>query len=629
MAAEPTAAHQTWHHLRAIHRKLGKRTEIVIAVIVVAVLSLVTYAKINAGSGLSPLVRTRPERHGGTGLVVLVHGYMTTSGSLRGVGQAIRQVRPDLDLLYVDYPAQRFSNADPEDVAKALCEQIDDEVIKEGYTSVTLVGHSVGALIVRRAFVLGCSQSAPHNNVGAEAAAAAHWSRHVDRIVLLAGMNRGWSVDPAPEKMSFWKSTGISVGRQLARLTNTGKLIMSAEKGSPFVADLRVEWMRARREKQSIGKYPPVIQFLGTRDDVVSPEDSKDVAVSDDFAFVELQDTDHASIVDLGDPTLGSPRAEKLKLAFSKKRDEVVQRLRSLNPGVPQRRSGTNHVIFVTSGIRDLGHWTATFEAPIQREFLARHPDPTQKAPLVIHPSYGYFGMGPFLWFGDRQRNVRWFMDQYTQVIAENPEADPGAWDETTRGRIDFIGHSYGTYVLGSALNQYRSLKVNRVVLGGTVLPSAYDWRGKFEHGQVHEVKNYVGSADWVVAWFPRAFESGGDIGAAGFNGFQDIPGSGRQVTYVPGGHGAAFDPRNTDSIIRFVMNGVQDDGNYGYMTSSRAACVGWLSKLWPVVWAVIVLVVLGVGYLVARVGRRLTWDKGWPWYCGYSVCVLFLLYNI
>jgi hypothetical protein len=425
--------------------------------------------------------------------------------------------------------------------------------------------------------------------------------------------------------MSLWKRAGIWAGRQFGRLTGTGRLILSVEKGRPFVADLRVDWMRARDTKLLHGAYPRVIQFLGDHDDVVSSGDNTDVAVSGDFTFVPLHDTGHASVLDLREPELGAARAEKIKLAFSDD-PETLRRLRSLwaEPVAPPdpEKAEVKHVIFVMSGIRDLGHWRARLEGPLQKAFFAAHPG--EAPPKVIYPGYGYFGMGPFLLFGDRQRNVRWFMDAYTQAIADYPNADPARG-----GTIDFIGHSNGTYLLGSALEQYRSLRVNRVVLGGSVLPQSYDWQGKHASGQVAALKNYVGSADWVVAWFPRMFERGGDIGSAGFNGFSTVLAGGHQVTYVPGGHAAASDPRNEKSIVEFVARGNEDPGNFGFLAKERSGVVEFGEKVYPLVWATIAAVVVAVGFAVSWLAARLSRRPRWVWWAAYVVVLVYLLNNV
>ena len=60
-------------------------------------------------------------------------------------------------------------------------------------------------------------------------------------------------------------------------------------------------------------------------------------------------------------------------------------------------------------------------------------------------------------------------MDQYTQNLAKYPNSD---------GRISYIGHSNGTYILASALDRYPSLRVNQIVFAGSVVRTDYDRTG-------------------------------------------------------------------------------------------------------------------------------------------------------
>ena len=112
---------------------------------------------------------------------------------------------------------------------------------------------------------------------------------------------------------------------------------------------------------------------------------------------------------------------------------------------------------------------------------------------------------------------MKWFMDEYTETLARYPHATD----------IAFVGHSNGTYLLAEALRMYDSMRVNRVVFGGSVVPKDYAWCCTPAQRAVERVRNYVASDDAVVALFPRFFELpvirrvlGNNIGSAGFNGF-------------------------------------------------------------------------------------------------------------
>jgi hypothetical protein len=55
------------------------------------------------------------------------------------------------------------------------------------------------------------------------------------------------------------------------------------------------------------------------------------------------------------------------------------------------------------------------------------------------------------------------------------------------------------------------------------VVRRQYDWDRYIARGQVQEVANYVATADWVVAFFPKALQTLGiqDLGSAGHDGFR------------------------------------------------------------------------------------------------------------
>ena len=154
-------------------------------------------------------------------------------------------------------------------------------------------------------------------------------------------------------------------------------------------------------------------------------------------------------------------------------------------------------------------------------------------------------------------------MDSYTETLAQFPNL----------ARVDFVGHSNGTYLLARALTDYPDLRVRKVVFAGSVVRSDFDWQTIFARRQVTSVSNYVASDDWVVALFPTFFEQRpwrwlfrNDVGSAGFNGFRDgnappvsqidLPSTGtvdvRNVGFIRGSHGGFL--KHIDSIVAFLL---------------------------------------------------------------------------
>jgi predicted esterase len=503
-----------------------------------------------------------------TNLIVVVHHYTGSSNAMADVRAAIQEVRPNSDLLMTEYPAATFSNGDCFQIAEQLCRAVNDAWAGGAYSGVEFVGYSMGALLVRKAYVYGWGRVEdldPNPDAPASHRAPQAWVTNTTRFVLLAGMNRGWTTRTRPNGMGFGNWLLYNTGKAIGVLTGTARLIRQCEAGEPFVANLRMQWLDIHRINH--GHRPLVIQLLGDDDNLVTREDERDVSVSKDFVWVQLSGTRHGNAGDFHGDTkdaksvlYASERKRKFQKALGEQRD--IDALRRASPEVPGAED-TNIVagVVVLHGIRDLGNkWTSQFEDALQARFIANHGQ-DQKL-CIYRPTYGYFDMISFLRWHERQAKVRWFMDELTELQAKYPNMT----------NLYFIGHSHGTYVLVSALKKYKALKLDRAVLAGSVAPQYFDWASPALTNRIRGVRNYVGSADLVVAWLPRLFELfHGDLGSAGFNGFRRpaaIPDASwtnfmKETTYVKGAHSAAIEAGDTnmiDSIAAFVINGERID---------------------------------------------------------------------
>lgn len=584
----------------------------------------------------SPLVTARPiERVEGAAdpkkLFVLIHGYRSqTEQDWRPVRDALR---PHGDLLSVTYPAHAVSNANAEKVSLGVSEVIEKAQKVGGYDKIVLVGHSMGALIARKAFLYGVGGT--NHRRYEEVVQPAAWAAKVERIVLLAGMNRGWDISgKKPMDMKWDGYLEWWLGSSFAELTGMGSLIMEMQTGSPFVANLRLEWIYWNR-KQAKAKKPPllVVQLLGDIDDMVSDADNTDLStVGGSFVFLRVRGSGHASILDFDarqqysrQSPLGEYREKRFLLAAIGEGKDVM----SANNVLPPPTDGRlKHLVFVLHGIRDYGEWSASFETALNSRFVQpEETDPPSEKPkekkeLAIVPlRYGYFGMGPFLLRTDRQKYVRWFMDEYTETIARYPNIARDPSDDAEL--IDFVGHSNGTYLLTSALKRYRSLRVRRVVFGGSVVRKDYDWSSMMsdvpnakrdDFAQVQKMRNYVAADDWVVGLLPRFFEPApmcylnDDLGSAGFNGFDDSRVD--NIRFITGSHGAFLhhipviadflfspddnpDPResNKDSVYL-------DDRQGGHRFLEILSDWGC-----GILWASAVLLVVSIGFIARQMG--------------------------
>lgn len=186
--------------------------------------------------------------------------------------------------------------------------------------------------------------------------------------------------------------------------------------------------------------------------------------------------------------------------------DELDRPVGSL--AVMKPLEGVARAVFIVHGIRDNGFWTKR----IARELKARGRDRGLfiRAPS---PSYGFFSMWDFIRPWGREDATYWFLEKYAEVRVLFPDA-----------RIDYVGHSNGTFLAARALECSPMVRFDRIVFAGSVVRTDFDW-ARFP-GQVGSVLNLVATDDMVVAGLPGAFERLGlgilpvGVGGAGFFGF-------------------------------------------------------------------------------------------------------------
>lgn len=541
-------------------------------------------------------------------LHVMVHGMGDEHGKLR---EQWRKLADELsergDVALISYPAGTLSNADPILIAREINQQVQQAWEEKHYPRVVLVGNSMGALIARKSFLYSANAATDKADRVAEP-----WSGRVERLVLLAGMNRGWDLsDQKPSDMRWYNYLLYSAAYWFGNLTNSGQLIRQMESGTPFVANLRVEWMNWARES---GRTLETVQLLGDIDEIVSTGDNQDlrVAATENFTWIKVRGTGHADILDIGEQEqgLGGYRLKKIISAFDLSFDELKRQSEELPYATDL---SVTRIVFVVHGIRDLGKWSSRFETALQARVKEVEPD---KKLAIASVRYGYFGMGPFLLRQGRQKYVRWFMDQYTETLARYPKAT----------EIDFIGHSNGTYLLTSALELYRSMKIRRVVLAGSVVPKNYPWKTVFGHKQVNMVRNYVAEDDLVVALFPRFFETapmrlfGNDIGSAGFNGF-DAGNDGpdkqpvENIEFITGHH-AAFMEQVGPIVDYLIPSAGQTQESARAKPEVKAKAP---ARTWPIlkfisdwltlpIWLALAFGIVGLGFGVSNAAGHLGW---------------------
>jgi alpha-beta hydrolase superfamily lysophospholipase len=586
-------------------------------------------------------------------LVVLFHGFMKSAERLEPICETIRGIEElkDADLLRPNLPTGRRSMVNPAGIVQKVLQMIGkqwEERKKEngrGYDRIYLIGHSLGSILARKVYVCACGE----NDEGPfekeiEAKEPTAWVQKVERIILLAGMNRGWSIShhlSIPNAI-LW-SLGVVVGNFLKFVRRCPPLIFTIRKGAPFITQLRIHWllMRKKAGEKKVGQAM-TIQILGSIDDMVSPEDNIDLITGKDFIYLDAPCSGHSSIVEMNDDTLvpedlgkGRERVRTIggerqkvftwALTLSKKALEEKAVIPSDLPLYKQRRNITD-VIFVIHGIRDVGYWTHKIARHVQ--MLAHQENKETKEEKRFFAtetsSYGYFPMLSFLSPNKRRAKVEWFMDQYTESLALYPDAK----------RFSFVGHSNGTYLLAKALKEYPCCKFHHVVFAGSVVRRNFPWLHFIKNGQLHAVLNYVATADWVVAFFPRVLGifTFFDLGSAGHKGFR-FPNPEKSVErpkdkkdnrdndprhqfkYVRGGHSAALVEANWNAIAHFILNGKFIEPPEPIEASKQSIIVSNFATIF--IWLLIAAFLILPGYLIL--------SSGYPEWVQTILFILFL----
>lgn len=558
------------------------------------------------------LINTSPEIHGKSDtLVVLLHGI---GRNLKDWCEAIREFLPDADLLVPQYDSNIFSNVNPRKVADQLVQYIHEVDINRSrrsdgaaYGRIILIGYSAGGLIIRKTYLIAMGYGDDEKII--RNFRPFPWVKKVERILLMAGLNRGIS-NTKPEHMSWLFYAMQRLSWVALPLLGRGKFIYHLRQGSPFVANLRVQWIRLSQASNI--QLPSTIQFLGDVDEVVAEEDNIDVLADAGFRYLKIRDTGHASICDFKAPSVGSYRKERFHYALT----TPIEGLDSDSiPYENEVGQAKDHVVFIMHGIRDMGLWTSKVSETV--ESVAKHH---RQSVDPIKAGYGYFPMLRFLFLGSRQVNVRWFMDRYTEAIARYPNA-----------KISFIGHSNGTYLLASALERYHACKMHHVAFAGSVVPKDYPWDRLIQQGRVKAVRNDIASADWVVGIFPGFFEllKLSDIGTAGHNGFQDdAPKDGSFDQYFKGDHGAAIQPGNYKSLASFILIGEKVTPEGALLVEHQNSLVVMIAKLCWLVWLLIFVTLVSLGFLFIWILTLLGIPLTFAWVI-YGVFVLLLLYTL
>jgi len=383
-----------------------------------------------------------------------------------------------------------------------------------GYDEVVLVGHSLGGVLVRYAFLhaLGTFDRADRRD----------WADAVERVVLFASLNRGFEV-------SFRRAAWLPLVAWFGRVLPVTRRWLAHDllRGSDFIANMRIAWLRQINE---LDRPPVLVQFLGRSDRLVSEEDSRDIDTFATGTQELIPGATHGDLIRLDTATDPDARFAQIAQAFLRARPDQV----------PLQGDPSQRVVIALHGIRATNdNWPRRLEDLIE----SRWP-----GTVVVAPTYGRFSAFQFMIPAIRRRGLNWMPDRYAERLAANPLAT-----------FHFIGHSNGTYKFGHSLERIPAMKFERVALAGSVLPTTYDWLSRVRGGQVAELRNDRARKDVPVGVLCSGLRGllMRDIGTGGVDGFRWEDPAKTEVYYFNGGHSAALGEENLERLAEYVMDGL------------------------------------------------------------------------
>jgi pimeloyl-ACP methyl ester carboxylesterase len=127
---------------------------------------------------------------------------------------------------------------------------------------------------------------------------------------------------------------------------------------------------------------------------------------------------------------------------------------------------------------------------------------------------YGRFRFWKAALAPSRDDEVERFANLYDELVKEYPQP------------VSVIAHSFGTYIVGTALLRFPSIHLDAIVLCGSILAADFDWPALFAAKRVRRVLNERAGDDWVVRKFRRRFAKMlvAHSGPTGVDGFMHKP---------------------------------------------------------------------------------------------------------
>jgi len=189
--------------------------------------------------------------------------------------------------------------------------------------------------------------------------------------------------------------------------------------------------------------------------------------------------------------------------------------------------------VLALHGMNTRGPWQEDFNWMLSRAY-------GYSVPVAIY-KYGVVRPGAILRFRQRQL-TKSLLQKIKRLSGESFGSGFG-------GVPDVIAHSFGTWLIGHALESDPRLRVGRMILVGCILRPDFDWRPLFERGQVDRVLCHYSTGDF---WGRIAHYIIPDSGPSGRRGFNDRDAVAHYETKnLP--HSGYFDQTKMDEFYKSV----------------------------------------------------------------------------
>jgi pimeloyl-ACP methyl ester carboxylesterase len=496
-------------------------------------------------------------------LVILIPNYKGETAYLDALENMLENETEELKDAYflkLSHENWFFSNKDLNSIAQNICDRIENhyQQDKDNISEIILAGHSMGASLIRRAYLNTTSFGKSNNE----------WGSCVSRIVLLAGFGRGINMKYQP----FTKRLFLNFAYNITKILRLSNKIRSMYVGSDFISKLRIDWIRYNQ--QNTEDKIKLVHLIGSEDLIAKAKDAIDIEQFPNSVTLSVAGANHGNIVIPSEYT-----KTQLIRAFTQSPD-IKQAI--------QIQDAADIAVFLLHGIRDSRKCFEKVANSLEREFQLQNPNKEVK---VITPTYGYLSIKNFLSPKHRNKFVAWFIDLYAEYLARNPNVE-----------FYFAGHSNGTYILGEALKRIPRLRCKRLYLAASVLPAKYDWSDMVYNKQVDYIRSDMGTEDWPVGVLCRSLNNLGvkSLGVGGADGFHY--GDNQHIEYHEyiGGHGAMLKDNNTQSIVDYLLNGSHNETIEG-PSFEQSKAYNFFIKFGYVIFPIILILLFIALILLAR----------------------------